>query len=206
MNVAVYLSSCCVAVVIFTPEKGLLQQTYTSQIRRGVGVKNGTVGLTIYGSSLSECSKECEDRPACAALDYIRTFHICKLYSRHDYVPTKVVLMPAVIHEYFAKYTAINSSTSVLVKCDQSNVCALTGCPLPVVDNGELRGTLVRFGARIQLECHYDFIAMNGSSAVCVGTGFWSHELRCVRESAVTTTTMTNNIEEITGKCSYVET
>ena len=178
MKLGLKLSLRFLAFIICSPLEGFMCQRYGSRINVGFGVANAALGLTIYGIALPECSKECKDRPACAAFDYTRTIYMCKLYTQQEYINTQLVFMATVIHEYLEKDT-FQKSTSILEKCQQTTTCVLTGCELPIVANGTIHGNLPWFGARIQLKCNYEFVATDGISAVCEENGSWSHKLHC---------------------------
>ena len=165
-------------LILYVPT---LCQKRNSQVRFGTGVADTDSALTIHNTSLLECRKECKDRSACAALDYIRQMYICKLYSQKEYANAKLVLITIGIHEILQKDSVENSSTSLLLKCDQSNKCVLTGCALPEVANGTIRGNMPWFGSRVLLTCNDGFVSVNESSAVCIETGVWSYTLSCIR-------------------------
>ena len=165
-------------LILYVPT---LCQKRTSQVRFGTGVADTDSALTIHNKSLLECRKECKDRSACAALDYIRQMYICKLYSQKEYANAKLVFITIGIHEILQKDSVKNSSTSLLLKCDQNSKCVLTGCALPEVANGTIRGNMPWFDSKVLLTCDDGFVFVNESSAVCMKTGVWSCTLSCIR-------------------------
>ena len=165
-------------LILYVPT---LCQKRTSHVRFGTGVADKDSALTIHNKSLLECRKECKDRSACAALDYIRQMYICKLYSQKEYANAKLVLIAIGIHEILQKDSVKNSSTSLLLKCDQNSKCVLTGCALPEVANGTIRGNMPWFDSKVLLTCDDGFVFVNESSAVCMKTGVWSYTLSCIR-------------------------
>lgn len=162
--------------------QGLVIEKLSGHIVMDQSVTNTTSRVKIFGISLLNCTKECEERPACAALEYNRRSHLCSIYSHAEYTSARVRASSDTAHVNATKSNVSNSQDSVFLKCHSKETCIATGCSLPVISNGIIRGNLLWTGSKILLNCTTGFTAVNGTSAVCDVAGSWSRKLQCVTD------------------------
>ncbi|XP_052791501.1 uncharacterized protein LOC128225639 isoform X2 [Mya arenaria] len=134
------------------------------------------------GMSLEQCAAECEARPACAVLGYLRTPHVCELYEQPAGVDGSGKATSASHCLLVQKGEDSCGCSHWSVYDRKSKTCTVQECePVRIVDHGKILGNRYDVGAKLRVLCDVGYVAENNmTSMTCGANGSWSHVASCV--------------------------
>ncbi|WAR11427.1 hypothetical protein MAR_025607 [Mya arenaria] len=163
----------------------------------------------LINVSIKQCTTECETRPACVALGYLRRPSVCELYDKPadgggPGSSTATSHCIFVNRENIKQQDGDSCNCPTWSVCDRkSNTCTIKECkPLRNVQNGKILGNRYDVGARLRVICDAGYKEdMDITTLTCADCGLWSHVPSCVPKFKIPA--VVTSPQTLQGFCNY---
>ncbi|WAR25434.1 hypothetical protein MAR_011138 [Mya arenaria] len=144
------------------------------------------------GVTVEQCAAECEARPACVTLGYLRHPHVCELFYKPEDGPVNVIGTShchCVNRENLEEEDGNPCGCPTWSVCDRKSYkCTIKECKPPRnVNNGTILGNRYDVGAKLRVKCDVGYYEEKDmTSLTCTESGNWSHVPSCVSKTTTT--------------------
>ncbi|XP_052778366.1 uncharacterized protein LOC128215802 [Mya arenaria] len=141
------------------------------------------------GVTVEQCAAECEARPACVTLGYLRHPHVCELFYKPEDGPVNVIGTShchCVNRENLEEEDGNPCGCPTWSVCDRKSYkCTIKECKPPRnVNNGTILGNRYDVGAKLRVKCDVGYYEEKDmTSLTCTESGNWSHVPSCVSKT-----------------------